>query len=1159
MKFTRLSFPAYGPFTDFHIELKEEVNFHLFYGPNEAGKSSILRGLTGLLYGIESRTSDDFIHPMAQLRVGAGLLHSDGRKLDFVRRKGRVNTLLSFTGEPLDDNSLAPYLGGVDQSLFERLYGLDHRTLVEGGHALLTGESDVGQSLFAAGLGPELRNLSKQLQQEASDIWRKSGRNYPLNQAISKFKDARKEIGHRSLNPRDWTALEREISDTEEARELARNELAETRKELSKLERYKRATHWVYHYRHTLQAIKELPEAPLLDNGFTQRRIALEQQERELQAQSERLSERTSSAKLELDALTPQPKLLSLSHKVDELYRGLDAFLQSDQRLKLTQEARQRFESEANLLARELCPQVPRSELTLPSVGLRRQAAQVVSDFHSAEREFEAGERALAQKQKTREELLKQLSELGEAPLLERLVALEVSLTKESKLDNEIEDFDKALKQADNDLQRAVGQLPGFRGRIEELLEIPSALPETIDWYEEEFQKLRHELSTLNLDHQRALQESDALGRKQEQLQGVTAPPTAEDLHHERTARDSQRDLLAEGWQTGRPWQEAQLDWKRFEEITEQADRLCDQLFAQAERVTQIASVKIKRQEINSQIALLEKKRDETSAQRAKLYEKWSAQSPSCLDNVLSPKEFRAWLQRLGEIKNLFTGRERLHRELESKQQARRRLIENTQRVLVDFEPPGDDFVSTVQEAIQKVQSLILPQKEKNSRRDNLQHQNSLLRSEIDDLSVVRNQLQARRDRVRKQWEELLATLKLQAISDPSDLTSLLDRYEQLGNLQRQESQAASDEKSLISERKAYRDKVEHLAVELEHPLEGLTVEQFVNNLYDAKQRAKTLHEKRVALEKQITQDNEDLLALQERLAHQTRAKRQLVEEAQASSYDALPEVEKLARHRTELQTELEKLEASLRESSAGESIELFSEKVSELDPDSLTNDTTELRERLERLDADYLTIHEKLGELRKQREHLFNTDGGAKEAATDAETVATDIREYTERYTVLLVAHHILNQQLEEYRRRHQGPILESAQRSFRALTLDLYPHLKTDYDSKDNPILLACEEDKRKVRIEGLSDGTRDQLFLALRLATIEQQLVHHEPVPFVADDLLVHFDSPRALAALNLFAEFSRKTQVLFFTHLERDRDLAQSLPPQTVQIHELPRAL
>ena len=46
----------------------------------------------------------------------------------------------------------------------------------------------------------------------------------------------------------------------------------------------------------------------------------------------------------------------------------------------------------------------------------------------------------------------------------------------------------------------------------------------------------------------------------------------------------------------------------------------------------------------------------------------------------------------------------------------------------------------------------------------------------------------------------------------------------------------------------------------------------------------------------------------------------------------------------------------------------------------------------------------------------------------------------------------------------------------------------------------------------VDGMSDGTRDQLYLSLRLATLEQHLSKGEPMPFVVDDILIGFDDNR-----------------------------------------------
>ena len=89
-----------------------------------------------------------------------------------------------------------------------------------------------------------------------------------------------------------------------------------------------------------------------------------------------------------------------------------------------------------------------------------------------------------------------------------------------------------------------------------------------------------------------------------------------------------------------------------------------------------------------------------------------------------------------------------------------------------------------------------------------------------------------------------------------------------------------------------------------------------------------------------------------------------------------------------------------------------------------------------------------------------------------------------------------------------------------------------------------------------DGMSEGSRDQLFLALRLATLERRLEEMEPLPLVVDDILVGFDDARALAALEVLAELSAATQVLLFTHHRRVVELAELVKAEPgVFVYEL----
>lgn len=69
-------------------------------------------------------------------------------------------------------------------------------------------------------------------------------------------------------------------------------------------------------------------------------------------------------------------------------------------------------------------------------------------------------------------------------------------------------------------------------------------------------------------------------------------------------------------------------------------------------------------------------------------------------------------------------------------------------------------------------------------------------------------------------------------------------------------------------------------------------------------------------------------------------------------------------------------------------------------------------------------------------------------------------------------------------------------------------------------------------RVSPEDLSQGARDQIYFAMRLAIVEL-LGGRDPQPLLLDDPFVHFDEGRRARALDLLREFSRRHQVLLFS--------------------------
>ena len=86
-------------------------------------------------------------------------------------------------------------------------------------------------------------------------------------------------------------------------------------------------------------------------------------------------------------------------------------------------------------------------------------------------------------------------------------------------------------------------------------------------------------------------------------------------------------------------------------------------------------------------------------------------------------------------------------------------------------------------------------------------------------------------------------------------------------------------------------------------------------------------------------------------------------------------------------------------------------------------------------------------------------------------------------------------------------------------------------------------------------MSTGTREQLYLALRLASLERHVELHGPMPVILDDVVLHSD-PAQVGHLPALADLGRRTQVIAFTHDPQVVALAQNaVDRDLLTVHEL----
>ena len=357
MKIRSLNLAAFGPFTDRVLTFDHEAGLHIVYGPNEAGKSSALRGLKALLYGIETRTLDNFKHDNRNLRIGGHIRDAAGNELLFSRRKGNKNTLLTQDGEPLGEQALLPFLQGVTPEIFETLFGIDHHALVQGGQEILEQKGEVGQTLFSAALGSHaLHAVLARLDEESDELFKSRGAKPVINSALSEYKQLKKRVKEQSLSSSDWDARRNALDETVRNLEQTQSELNQHRKSVSRLQRIQRILPKVARRRVLLTDLDSMGKVLVLADDFAERRQYAQKTLETAQAVAGQITSRLESLQQQVENLSVNQRLLDQAENIEDLHTRLGGHRKAQLDKPHLEAERQRLLTEVRLAAQGHTP-----------------------------------------------------------------------------------------------------------------------------------------------------------------------------------------------------------------------------------------------------------------------------------------------------------------------------------------------------------------------------------------------------------------------------------------------------------------------------------------------------------------------------------------------------------------------------------------------------------------------------------------------------------------------------------------------------------------------------------------------------------------------------------------------------------------------------------
>jgi uncharacterized protein YhaN len=195
--------------------------------------------------------------------------------------------------------------------------------------------------------------------------------------------------------------------------------------------------------------------------------------------------------------------------------------------------------------------------------------------------------------------------------------------------------------------------------------------------------------------------------------------------------------------------------------------------------------------------------------------------------------------------------------------------------------------------------------------------------------------------------------------------------------------------------------------------------------------------------------------------------------------------------------------------------------------------ESVESKEQVAEAEGQYEKARDAERDMEQELERLRSSDEVAS-LEIERATLATQLDDALEEWTVLGLARALLEATFARYEREKQPAVIARASELFADVTAGRYVRLVAHEDDRaaHHGIEAISARDER-IDSGSLSRGTAELLYLCLRLGLAAAHAERTVRLPIILDDVLVNFDPGRAAAVARAIATLARSHQVLAFT--------------------------
>lgn len=1160
MKLLHLEVENYGLFSRRSLDL--DRGFQLLHGPNEAGKSTLLQLVREMLFGFPIKNRYHFETHAGEMAGEAIAEMADGRRIRFRRRRGRGPTLtgeIETTGQSIEADQLQRLLGPANAELYQHVFGFSLAELVAGREILR--HASFSEALFGTGLGgvANFKRVREALAEEQKQLFVPSGKNPTINRLLRQLREAKTRSRESVVKPQEYEKRRDELARLKADAESLRRELDALRREQARHERLARAhPPWrelaaANQELAALHVPAELPgDADERFERITERRQSLGRELDELRRQLAENRERLSRLAPSSAVIERAAELRRLAEDVQRVVgfrrdlperrgeaRELAAAIEHQLReLDPSWNLQHLEQFRATLEQREILDRLggEREELQTKATRLAAEQATLDRDLEQASANLRRLDESLAPAH-------------GEGPLasIDSLEEVEAGSRRyaEDRKSAAARQEERIGLQAESDLLES--RLAAAVKRQPPLLpDLPVPMDATVARFREDFQDARRERTQAESDWRDARDQRERCDAELAMLEARESVPSRDALLTLRRERDAIWTMLraklvdhAAGAESVSRSPSELAD--ALETSVAAADRTADERQEKAELVATRDQLVAELDRTRRREQTAHARFEETRLTESTLSADWRRQ---WLDSGLEPLDPAAmldWLRDYADFRRLAVQRRKVGEQLARLEQRMdgfgdqlRRLFPGTTATVEALVKRAARQLDAARKAAIQRPMYVAEIEEKQSRRR----------------AVDQRQQQHARDAAawEARWTERLSAWRFPTHWDVSlcervwaELAEAREKQERVRALEARCLDMAS---GLSRFEEAVRAACEGLAPDLTRQ----PAEEAARQLAERLERAQQNERDRVHLSTTIERLEREVVAKERQSTQANDDARRLLELAGVQRDEQFAPVADLARRRGQLQQTVRERQQELRVLFGADEASIPSE-LQGVDPLAVQERMRELTMELQRTEQLYEQTRDDEREAEREIES-WSRASDTLEHSLELESLRGQLAEAVDRWAPLVLAQSLLARALERFERERKPRLLERTARFFERLTLGRYVSLDRKLD-EEGTLLVVAHDGSRKEPGE-LSTGTREQLYLALRLAYIENYCQDAEPLPIVVDDILVNFDAERTRQTLDVLLEMSETCQVLFLTCHEHVLQLVREMHPSVEPI-------